>query len=50
MLKNKTILIVTHNLGNLSQICDRILLLDKGKKVIIGNPEEVIKKYKEIKS
>lgn len=47
--KNKTILMATHNLGNLTQICDRVLLLNKGKKVLIGPPEEVIKKYEEIK-
>ena len=48
--KNKTILMATHNLGNLSQICDRLLLLYKGKKVMIGLPEEVLKKYREIEN
>jgi len=48
--KNKTILMATHNLGNLSQICDRLLLLDKGKKVMIGLPEKVLKKYREIEN
>lgn len=48
--KNKTILMATHSLGNLSKICDRILLLHKGEKIIIGQPEEVLKKYQEIKS
>lgn len=48
--KNKTILMATHSLGSLSKICDRVLLLHKGKKIIIGKPDEVLKKYEEIKS
>jgi teichoic acid transport system ATP-binding protein len=45
--KNKTIVIVTHSLGKLS-FCDRVLLLHKGKIVMIGSPNEVIKKYNDI--
>jgi ABC-type polysaccharide/polyol phosphate transport system ATPase subunit len=48
--KNKTIIMTTHSLGNLSQICDRVLLLNKGKNIIVGKPEDVLKKYQEIKS
>ena len=48
--KNKTIIMATHSLGNLSQICDRVLLLNKGKNIIVGKPEDVLKKYQEIKS
>ena len=47
--QNKSILFATHNLGNLPNFCDRVLLIDKGKIIMIGEPEEVIKKYKEIK-
>jgi len=46
----KTILHATHNLSKLSEFSDRVLLLDKGKIVIIGNPDEVIRKYSEAKS
>ena len=51
-LKNnkKTILHSTHNLAKLSEFSDRILLLHKGQNIMIGKPEEVIKKYKEINS
>jgi len=47
--KNKTILHSTHNLDNLSEFSDRILLLDKGKMILIGKPDEVIEKYKTLK-
>jgi len=42
----KTILLATHNLENLSEYCDRVLLLDKGKMMAIGKSEDVIEKYK----
>lgn len=45
----KTILHATHNLDKLSEFSDRVLLLDKGKIVIIGNPNEVIRKYHDVK-
>jgi ABC-type polysaccharide/polyol phosphate transport system ATPase subunit len=48
--KNKTIIMATHSLGSLSQICDRVLLLNKGKNIMVGKPEDVLKKYQEIKS
>jgi len=44
----KTIIHVTHNLQSLSEFADRILLLHKGKMLMIGKPDEVIKKYKEL--
>jgi len=46
----KTILQVTHNLGNLPKYTDRVLLLHQGKIISIGKPEEVITRYKEINS
>lgn len=48
--KKKTILHATHDLEKISELSDRILLLHKGKMIMIGNPEEAIKKFKEIKS
>ena len=44
----KTIVHATHNLNYLLDFSDRVLLLHKGKKVMIGKPDEVIKKYREI--
>ena len=46
----KTIIHSTHNINRLSEFSDRILLLHKGRNIIIGKPEEVITKYAEIKS
>jgi len=46
----KTILLATHILEGMSEYCDRVLLLDKGKMMFIGKPEDVIEKYKEIKT
>ncbi len=43
--KKKTILYTTHNLGKISEFTDRVLLLDKGKQIMIGKPGEVIEKY-----
>jgi len=48
--QGKTILYSTHNLGMLSKICDRVLLIDHGKAIMIGKPGEVIQKYKELSS
>jgi len=44
----KTILYTTHNLGMLTKLCDRVLLLHQGKNIMIGEPFTVLKKYKEI--
>lgn len=48
--KKKTILFSTHNISNISEFSDRVLLLDSGKIIMIGNSEEVIKKYQELKT
>jgi len=48
--RNKTIIHTTHNLSKLSEYSDRVLLLHKGKNVMIGNPEEVIQKYMDLKT
>lgn len=46
---NRTILHATHSLEKLQEFSDRVLLLNKGKMVMIGDPEEVIKQYRMIK-
>lgn len=46
--QNKTIIHTTHNLGTVEEFSDRVLLLDKGKQIGIGEPKEMIQKYKEI--
>jgi len=46
--KGRTILFVTHQINNLPQLCDRVLVLNEGKIIFIGKPDEAIQKYKEI--
>jgi ABC-type polysaccharide/polyol phosphate transport system ATPase subunit len=40
-----TLLIVTHDLETVRNICDKVLWLEKGELVMTGNPDEVINKY-----
>lgn len=46
--KGRTILYSTHNLATLPKLCDKVLLIHRGKMIMIGTPEESIHKYKEI--
>jgi len=46
--EKKTLLHATHNLDKLSKYSDRILLLHKGRNIMIGQPDDVIKKYREL--
>lgn len=43
--EGKTIVLATHNLGDVSAICDRVLLLKKGKLIHDGLSEQVLKNY-----
>lgn len=44
----KTILFVSHDLGSVIKYCDRCLLLDKGRQVMVGNCKEVTEVYRKI--
>ena len=41
----RTILFVSHNMGAVRQLCQRVIWLDQGKVVADGNPEDVISRY-----
>ena len=41
----KTIVIVSHSLGMVRDLCDQVALLDHGKLTAIGTPDEVIHEY-----
>jgi ABC-type polysaccharide/polyol phosphate transport system ATPase subunit len=41
----KTILFVTHSMEQITKFCDRALLLDQGRAVIEGPPDEVVDRY-----
>lgn len=49
-LKNsgKTIILVSHDLDMVRKLCNRIILLEKGKVIREGGPEQVISYYREI--
>ena len=44
----KTILFVSHDLGSIGKYCDRVVLLNKGKKLNEGTPKEMIDIYKKL--
>ena len=46
----KIILFTTHNLQFISKYSDRVLLLDKGKIIAIGKPDDIILQYNEMKT
>ena len=46
--QGKTILFVSHDLGSISKYCDKVVLLNQGKKVIEDVPKKVIDIYKKI--
>ena len=45
---NRTVVIVTHNSGILTQLCDRVLIIDGGEVVASGLPEDMIENYEKI--
>ena len=46
--KGKTILLISHDLSSISKYCDRVILLNKGKKVEEGLPKTVVDTFKKI--
>lgn len=46
--KGKTILFVTHDMGSVIRYCNRCVLLNAGKKVGEGKPQEMVDFYKRI--
>ncbi|MBL7069137.1 MAG: ABC transporter ATP-binding protein [Candidatus Omnitrophica bacterium] len=45
--KGKIVIMASHNMGDIKQICNRCIWLDRGKVVMDGNPEEVTSRYLE---
>jgi ABC-type polysaccharide/polyol phosphate transport system ATPase subunit len=46
--EGRTILFVTHDMGDVQRFCDRAMLLDKGRLVDIGDPASVARRYNEV--
>lgn len=49
ILKGKTIIHVSHAMGNIKKHCDRVMLLEKGNMMIYEDPMEAVKVYKEMR-
>ena len=43
----KTVIIVSHGLGTIKELCNEVLWLHEGKIKMLGKPEEVIPAYQE---
>jgi ABC-type polysaccharide/polyol phosphate transport system ATPase subunit len=43
--EGRTILLVTHDMGHVQRFCDRALLLDHGRTVVVGDPATVAARY-----
>lgn len=48
--EGKTIILVTHAMGTVSQFCNRTMLLNEGKVDFIGKPEDAIQRYEKLNS
>ena len=44
--KNRTVVIVSHSLQTLDELCDKILWLHEGEIKMVGEPTEVLEQYK----
>ncbi|MBR2448335.1 MAG: ABC transporter ATP-binding protein [Clostridia bacterium] len=47
MDKDRTVIMISHNLDTLASMCNRIIWLHKGEINMVGKPKEVLKKYNE---
>ncbi len=45
--EGRTILLVTHGLDVVNQLCDRVILLEKGEVVVDGKPQEATRAFRE---
>ena len=46
--EGRTIVLVTHSLGQVTELCDRAILLNKGEVVFDGDPREAVVQMREI--
>ncbi len=45
--EKRTVIIVSHDMNSLKNLCDQILWIEKGKMIKIGKPSEIIEEYLE---
>lgn len=48
IIKGRTIIHVSHSLDSIIDLCDRVLLLDRGVPIAIGKPEEIVTQYQQL--
>jgi ABC-type polysaccharide/polyol phosphate transport system ATPase subunit len=41
-----TVVIVSHNLNYLKQVCDRMMVMEDGELIFTGQPEDAINEYR----
>lgn len=46
--EGRTIVLVTHSLGQVTELCDRAILLNKGEVVFDGEPREAVVQFRDI--
>lgn len=46
--EGRTIILVTHSLGTVVELCDRVVLLNRGEIVIDGDPTEAVAAFRDI--
>jgi ABC-2 type transport system ATP-binding protein len=46
--KKQTVILVTHSMDNVREFCDRAILIEQGKIIMDGNPNEVADAYSEM--
>ncbi len=46
--QGKTIIFVSHDMSSIAKYCDRVILLEKGKKLGEGRPKEMLDVYKQV--
>ncbi|UGS38616.1 ABC transporter ATP-binding protein [Capillimicrobium parvum] len=46
--EGRTVLLVTHDMGNVQRFCDRAMLLERGSIVELGEPDRVAARYLEL--
>ncbi len=45
--KNRTVVIVSHSITTLKELCTKVMWMHEGEVKMLGEPEDVLKKYKE---
>jgi len=46
--KGATILFVSHSGGQIVELCDRAVLMDKGEKLAVGQPKQIVGRYQKL--